>query len=287
MPELPEVEITKRKLEPLKGRKIKGFWSDWPRGLRITGSAKKIDKDIKGRKILSVRRYGKAVVFELEKRKGDKKGEKILAFHQRMSGSLLIRSKADSQKSKVGRQKEHVHAKVLFEDGTELWFKDPRKFGVVWYGKPTKVWNDNYFKCLGPDALDIVFKDFWDRLASHKGMIKPLLLRQDFIAGVGNIVADESLWAAKINPQKTVDTMSKQEMARLFFALQKVITQSIKAQGTTLQNWGHPDGKAGRFQNNFRVYGQKGRACPRCKHVILRIVVGGRGTWICPGCQPR
>jgi len=285
MPELPEVEITKRKLEPLKGRRIKGFWSDWPRGLRITGSVKKIDKDIKGRKILSGGRYGKAIVFELEKRKGDKKGEKILAFHQRMSGSLLIRSKVDSQKAKVDGQKDYVHAKVLFEDRTELWFKDPRKFGVIWYGKPTKVWNDNYFKCLGPDALDIAFKDFWDRLTSHRGMIKPLLLRQDFIAGVGNIVADETLWEARIHPTTAITSLSKKAMRELFWALKKVLRRAIKAQGTTIQFWAQPDGEAGQFQEYFRVYGRRNKLCVQCKGKIIRIVVGSRGTWICPGCQ--
>jgi len=291
VPELPEVEITTRKLQPLIGNTIQSFWND--RAVTV--------KNICGRKILRIFRRGKAVVFELS-------GNRVLAFHQRMSGKLIIKSadsfcsaqggdlfnppivKANdsplkSQKLSALLMRKHIHCKVFFADKTELWFHDSRKFGVVWYGIPKKVYSDKYFRNLGPDALDIREKTFILQMQNRRGVIKALLLNQHFLAGVGNIVADETLWRAKIHPQSRIENMQPAARRALYSALQAVLKRSIKAQGTTLRDWGHPDGQAGGFQRLLSVYGRAGQPCRRCGIKIERIVATGRGTHLCCKCQ--
>ena len=283
MPELPEVETTTKKLQPLVGKQIKSFNGDWPRGARIS-TLNFIRRDIAGRKIISISRVGKSILFKLAVRSA-KDEERILAFHQRMSGRLLIvESRSKNHESRKSEEK-HVRVKILFLGGAELLFIDPRKFGVVWYGKPEEVMRDTYFSSLGADALAVPFKEFRERLVGHKGMLKAILLRQDIFAGIGNIVADEMLWEAKIHPKRNALTLGEKEIKALFMAMKTVLKRSIKAQGTTLRDWRHPDGESGNFQNLMRVYGQKGKLCKRCGHKITRMVVVGRGTWVCPNCQ--
>lgn len=279
MPELPEVETTVRKLKFLVGKTITGFKSDWPRGVK--GSALRfIEKDIQGKRILSASRLGKAIIFALT-------GGRTLAFHQRMSGRIVVLNlKRIDQSLKLNMEEKHIRVKILFRDSEVLLFHDPRKFGVVWYGTQQEVMRDPYFATLGKDALYISYKEFKDGLRTHKGMIKPILLRQDIFSGIGNIVADETLWEAKIHPQRRAETLKEEEVKKLFSALKYVLKRSIRAQGTTLRDWGHPDGARGHFQKLVRVYGRKGGRCMRCKNGITRIVLGGRGTWLCKACQP-
>ena len=277
MPELPEAEITKRKLSVLEGKTIAGFWCDWPRALRIVKSAARINRDIKGFKISKLRRRGKAIFIDLSG-KGEKR---LLAFHQRMSGKLIISSKSDNQNIK----KSHIRAKLFFTDGMELLFIDPRKFGIVWYGSAEKVMRDSYLASLGPDMLSLSLTGFKNRL-NKKGMVKPVLLRQDVVAGIGNIIADESLWRSKIHPTRQACGLSDKEITKLYDSIKQVIALGIKKGGTSMRDWGHPDGNKGRFQENFKVYARKGGLCYDCKSgKIKRILVGGRGSWICPKCQ--
>lgn len=283
MPELPEVETTTKKLQLLVGRQIKSFSGDWPRGARIS-TLNFIARDIRGREIISISRTGKSILFRLG-RASEKGAERILAFHQRMSGRLIVKPKNNIRGTKLKEADKHIRVKIKFRDGDELWFHDARKFGVVWYGKPEEVMRDTYFASLGADALTVSFKEFRERLIGHNGMIKAILLRQDIFAGIGNIVADEMLWDAKIHPKRNAANLSESEVRALFSAMKTVLKRSIKAQGTTLRDWGHPDGESGNFQNLMRVYGQKGKLCRRCGHKISRMVVGGRGTWICAYCQ--
>ena len=267
MPELPEVETTKRKLLILKGKVVESFFTDWEKGLRGPLSLDALKKDIQGKKVEDIQRKGKAVVFVLSK-------NTILAFHQKMSGSLFL-------KPLNCQIEKHVHNVVRFQD-VALQFRDPRKFGVVWYGNEKDVFNESYFKTLGLDALSISLNEFEQRLLKHKGALKPLLLRQDAFAGIGNIIADETLFLAGISPKRNARDISRGEIVALHKSLQSVLQESIKAQGTTLRDWGHPDGSRGRFQNLLKIYGKK--ECPK-GHKIQRIVVGGRGTWMCEKCQ--
>ena len=276
MPELPEAEITKRKLAPLIRKTIASFSCDWPRGLRVARSTRDSNRDIRGRRVRSIHRHGKVIFLELGGRVNV--GRRTMAFHQRMSGRLEIPPR-DTKPTK------HVHHILTISHGPALWFHDPRKFGVIWYGKPEQVKKEPYHLTLGSDGLTITLAGFKARLREHRGMIKPLLLRQDVVAGIGNIVADEALWEARLNPKRRVHTLKDAEIIRLFRAMKNVFRRGIRAQGASLRDWADPLGESGKFQKYFRVYGRGGEKCPRSRTPIKRIVVGGRGTWICPRCQ--
>jgi formamidopyrimidine-DNA glycosylase len=293
MPELPEVEITRRKLEVLVSKDLQGFWTDTTKNIYSSLSPAEIAEDIFERKIIGIERIGKVIFFPLGVARGIATAlkefaheERLLAFHQRMSGSFLIINPASDLPQKTPNSSDkYVHTKLFFIDGTELWFRDPRKFGTVWYGLPEVVQEHAYLKRLGPDALDLTFEDFTEALLPYSGTIKPLLLRQDILAGIGNIVVDEMLWHSKIHPKTRLETLSSDELGRLYTWLQHVLQTSIAAKGSTLKDWSHPDGDSGSFQTIMKVYGRKGDPCERCKTAIVRIVVGSRGTWICPECQ--
>ncbi len=223
-------------------------------------------------KVTDIKRIGKVLKLELSG-----KTSRILAFHKRMSGRLLITNETSAPK--------HVHAVVSFSDGSYLWLNDPRKFGRIWYGDKQSFLTDPYLSSLGPDALGVSLSIFKERLTRHKGMIKPVLLRQDVVAGIGNIIADETLWASKVHPRRPISKLSAAIIKNLHAQLQKVLRRGIRAQGTTLRDWQHPDGTDGSFQDYFKVYGRGAQLCARCGGMIKRIVVGSRGTWICAKCQ--
>jgi formamidopyrimidine-DNA glycosylase len=290
MPELPEVETVKEKLKPLKGKIASRFYSNWPQGLKITKNTGDVSRDIKDRKIVRIWRYGKVLFIGLSsKNQEDNNINRLLVFHLRMSGRLYIAHHKRRNNNNFADYKhtdnKHVRAGVIFADGTELLFNDPRKFGTVWYGAPELIIADSYFSKLGPDARRINYQNFENRLRAHRGMIKPLLLKQSILAGVGNIVADETLWESKIHPRKPVLKLKAADVKKLHRALQKIIERGIRAGGATLKDWKRPDGTAGEFIKYMKVYGRKGKSCSRCGTKIQRIVVGGRGTWICPKCQ--
>lgn len=273
MPELPEVEITRQRLKTLlKGRRIVGFSTDWPRGLKMTTPAK-LRSDIKGRRILDVERRGKVIFFQLSG-----KPPRSLAMHLRMSGRLEI---APSRKTKD----LWTRFAWKLDKSRELRFIDPRKFGVVWYGSDGDFSRDPYLGRLGRDPRAVSGKDFLRIFQSARGMAKPFILRQDVFSGIGNIIADEALWKARVHPQKSIPDMSASQIALLRRAILKTIRDILASGGTTLRNWGGPDGMTGSYQRRRMVHGRAGKPCPRCAAILRRIVVGGRGTTICPHCQ--
>ncbi|MDP3785172.1 MAG: DNA-formamidopyrimidine glycosylase [bacterium] len=250
MPELPEVETTKRKLEPLLiGKRI---------------------LNLEQRKILKLERRGKVILIYLS-------GNRILGFHQRMSGKLLVVPHDFIDK--------HIRFRFRLSSGKDLIFHDVRKFGVRWYGPTGKVLKDRYLSKLGPDPLKIDFKQFGKRLKAHQGMIKPLLLRQDVFAGIGNIVANEVLWKAKIHPRRKIEKSRESEIKNLYVALRFILKKSIRLGGTTMRDWLHPDRSEGRYYKKRFVYQRVGEKCKRCGGIIKRIKVGSRGTFICEKCQ--
>lgn len=282
MPELPEVEITRRVLLPLiRGRIILGFWTDWPKGLkaasgqRIADSAKWMAADIRGRRILGVERRGKVLFFRLSG-----KPERVMAIHLRMSGSMEVVKAAGATEDS-----RWVHVRWQLSGSRELRFVDPRKFGLVWYGAPEDLQKDPYLGGLGVDANGPTQEAFVAALRGRGGMIKPLLLRQDVIAGIGNILADESLWHAGIHPKAGIADLDNAALGRLHGGLAKTIRTVLASGGTSMRNFRHPDGNAGRYQERRFVYGRAGQSCPRCRTILERIVVGSRGTTICPNCQ--
>jgi formamidopyrimidine-DNA glycosylase len=277
MPELPEVEITTRKLKPLLlGRKILDFSTDWPYGLRGL-RYKEAAYDIKGRKVLSLARLGKVIVIYLS-------GNRLLAIHQKMSGKVLILPRGFNDK--------HIHYRFLLSATKggrkeELVLHDVRKFAVVWYGTRKEILREKFFVKLGRDPLKLSFVEFKRILLAHKGILKPLLLRQDIFAGIGNIVADESLWKARLHPRYRVQMLKTDELRRLYIALLYILKKSIALGGTTMRNWRHPDLAAGGYYEKRYVYGREGLPCRRCGEVIRREVVGSRGTYLCVWCQKK
>ncbi len=270
MPELPEVEITTRKLKTLIiGKRILNFWTDYPAAI-LSSNPKLIFRDILNRKIESIERRGKAILLFLG-------GKRILELNQKMSGKILV--------IPSGLIDKHIHHRFLISGGKEIVFHDIRKFGRIWYGKTSEVLADRFFVKLGCDPLNISFSEFQKLLTFGQGMIKPLLLRQDIFSGIGNIIADESLWKAKIHPKTFIDNLSSQDKNQLYKALKFIIRKSIKLGGSSMQDWLHPDGKLGGYYPKRYVYNRAGNPCKRCRTLIEKIFLNSRGTFFCPKCQ--
>jgi formamidopyrimidine-DNA glycosylase len=265
MPELPEVETTVRRLrQPLIGRTFTGTSVMWPPMVRPPGV--ELNDRLPGQRIQSIRRRAKYLVFELS-------GGDRLIIHLKMSGDLRVCEAADA----LDR-----HDRIVFEldDGNQLRFNDTRKFGRVYLlAEPGAVLGR-----LGPEPLSGWFgeADFLALFERRSGRIKPLLMDQTFIAGIGNIYADESLFEAGIHPLRAADTLSETEKRRLYHAIRQVLSLAIRHQGSTLRDATY---REGRYQDRFCVYGQHGRPCARCGSMIERVRVGQRYAHFCPACQ--
>ncbi len=275
MPELPEVEITARKLEKsgLIGRKLAYFKFLSPKQFRSHISAQIVKKDVIGRKIERIWRKGKVIFIDLGGHQ-----PRIMAFHLKMSGRLLVVVK----KEPVDKSVRFIAG---FKDGRELRFKDPRRFGIVWYDSPEKLFENKYLSSLGPDMLGVSYLEFKKRLLYRTGAIKAVLLRQDVFSGIGNIIADEALWFSKIHPKEKVQNLRARDIIRLYGNLKKIINEILKAGGTSMRDWGHPDNETGGYQNRFKIYGQA--RCPRCGFTAVKIKVAGRSSSVCPKCQTK
>lgn len=269
MPELPEVETSVRALRPsLLNRTITNVRNTWPRHVVVPPLAE-LQERIRGRQIEAITRRGKFLVFTLS-------DDETLIIHLRMSGHLSV----------VGAEEPvdaYTHTRFSLDDGRELRFRDPRKFGCVYLvHDPQEVLGK-----LGPEPLEPGFtvETLQERLHGRRRLLKPLLLDQSFIAGVGNIYADEALFYARLHPQRTTDTLTAEEITALHAGLQKALSEGIAREGASITTYLKPDGQKGDMQNAMAVYGQEELPCPRCGTPIKRIVLGGRGTHFCPNCQ--
>jgi formamidopyrimidine-DNA glycosylase len=270
MPELPEVESIVQRLRqgkdaiPLIGRLITHASLHWPRHI-IQPSVSSFRRKIKGRAIKDLSRRGKYLVFTLDKG--------YLLIHLRMSGDLYL--------SPVNEPRGPYDHTIFFLDGPwQLRFSDARKFGLIYLlEKPGIILNR-----LGPEPLDPTFtpQDLSKRLKKHRRMLKPLLLDQSFIAGLGNIYTDEALHYAGIHPCVRSDTLSEDQANKLYDGIQATLREGLRQNGASI-DWVY---RGGNFQNQFRVYQREGEPCLICSTPIERIVVGQRGTHICPHCQP-
>jgi formamidopyrimidine-DNA glycosylase len=270
MPELPEVETVARGLRSLLiGRTIGDAVVGWPRTI-AQPKAEEFAKGIVGRRVDSVGRRGKYVVIGLDRG--------YLLIHLKMSGQLQV-VRADEPVDK------HVHLLLGLDDGRQLRFRDVRKFGRVHLvGDPGEV-----TARLGPEPLpdDFTLAEFRRLLTRRRGRLKPLLLNQHFLAGLGNIYADEALFVARLHPLRKADSLTPLEQARLYGAIRAVLQGAVEGRGTTLADGGYTDarGEMGTYQEQLAVYGQGGKPCLRCLSSIERIVVGGRSAHFCPRCQ--
>ncbi|MFH0750258.1 MAG: bifunctional DNA-formamidopyrimidine glycosylase/DNA-(apurinic or apyrimidinic site) lyase, partial [Chloroflexota bacterium] len=281
MPELPEVETVARDLRGLiVGATITGADGDWPRAIASHPTVEDFAAAVAGRRVEAVGRRAKLLVVELS-------GGAALTIHLKMTGQLFVvpaTTPAD----------RHVHVRLALADGREVRFRDMRKFGRVgcWPRDPaTGAVLDpgagvELFAATGPEPLDDAFTvgAFRRRLRLRRGRLKPLLLDQGFIAGVGNIYADEALWRARLHPLRGAATLRRPDEARLYRGLRAILAEAIERRGSSIDDYTAPDGD-GSMQERLEVYQRTGEPCPRCGRPIRRIVVGARATHFCSWCQ--
>lgn len=265
MPELPEVETIARKLRPeLVGKRILKADLLWSRTL-ATPNSTEFKKQIKGQEIREIGRRAKYFVIKLS--------DYHLFIHLRMSGDLYI---------KEGDTAPEKHDRLIFSldpGGNKLVFNDTRKFGRVWLVQDP----DEVIGGLGPEPLSEEFtvQMLYEGLQSRHRQLKPLLLDQSFLAGMGNIYADEALHKARLHPLAKSDSVNRKQAGALWQAIREVLMEGIHRNGASI-DWVY---RGGEFQNYFRVYDRKDQPCPVCGTAIERLVVGQRGTHICPNCQ--
>jgi formamidopyrimidine-DNA glycosylase len=271
MPELPEVETIAQTLREgtnlvpgIVGKTISGADVFWDRTIEEP-TAQEFNQRIVGQQIVSIGRRGKYLVFTLS--------EDTMLVHLRMSGDLLVGPVGETLAN-------HVRVALTLEDNLQLAFNNPRKFGRIWLLADPK----RYFAKLGPEPLDskLTSEEFAKGLASRSRQLKPLLLDQVFIAGLGNIYVDEALHLAKLHPLTKANTISQAKGEELLAAIRSVLKEGIRRNGASI-DWVY---RGGNFQNHFRVYQQTGEPCQECGTPVRRITVGQRGTHFCPNCQP-
>jgi len=260
VPELPEVETVVRSVAPyLTGRRIvsAAFTSRFV----TPGNRAKLAERVAGRTIRQVRRRGKFIVVTLD--------QGLLSIHLGMTGKLLMDGPAGA----------HTHGVFTLDRGTLL-YDDPRQFGRI-------EWSPTRIEKLGPEPLEIGLEEFVQRLRSRKSRVKPLLMNQSFLAGLGNIYVDEALFTAGIHPLAIASRISEARAAKLHQAIQEILRLAIEHRGSSISDYVDADGQRGFFQVMHRVYGRGGEPCLKCGTPVRRIVVGQRGTHFCPQCQKR
>lgn len=270
MPELPEVETVVRGLRPnLIGRVITGMWYDWLRTIH-SPMPDEFAARISGQRVRAVERRAKYILIHLE--------SETLMVHLKMTGRLYVAARDELQDAD-----RWVHVKFSLDDGSELRFSDSRKFGRVYLTADVASITGN----LGPEPLEDAFTEdvFRDRLAGRSRQIKVLLLDQTFIAGVGNIYADEALHRARIHPLNRSERLNDTEISSLYQTVRAALSDGINHEGASINWYRKADGSKGNSQDHFYVYGRDGQPCLNCGHQIEKIWVGQRGTHFCPSCQ--
>jgi formamidopyrimidine-DNA glycosylase len=262
MPELPEVETVVRSVAAhLAGRRIVS--TQFTSRFVTPGSRAKLSRKLAGRRIEAVTRRGKFILIALD--------QGTLTVHLGMTGKLLVEGEAG----------EHTHGVFTLDDGLLL-YHDPRQFGRIEFsdGAPPRVAR------LGPEPLEISFDEFRARLR-RKARMKALLLNQAFLAGLGNIYADESLFAAGIHPLTMANSLSAARTSKLYTSIRGILTHAIQLGGSSISDYVNARGERGWFQMEHRVYGREGEPCANCGRPIRKILVAQRGTHYCPHCQKK
>ena len=276
MPELPEVETVGRLIRPkLVGRTISDVHVGWARTLGGLSKPQFAEKLI-GTRIKAVWRRGKYLVFDLKR---GRYGAGCIVGHLRMTGRMHVESKSWNP---------GAHSRVRFDldNGRVFHFIDVRKFGrLIWSEAPELVW-----PTLGPEPLgsDFTVEWFHSALRSRKRQLKPLLLDQSFLAGLGNIYVDESLHKAGLHPLRSSASIRAPAASKLHAAIRTTLAEAIEREGSSFDAFYRtPEGQPGSYQDQFLVYGRHGKPCRKCGQQITRLVVGQRGTHICTRCQPK
>jgi formamidopyrimidine-DNA glycosylase len=281
MPELPEVETVARDLRGLvTGATIAGARVSWVRTLR-SQDPDAFAAAVVGRTITGTSRRAKLVVLDL-----DDGG--AITIHLKMTGQLFVVA-ADQPVD------PYVRLVLEFDDGRELRFRDIRKFGRVGLARREpgaagdlrgELGGEKGFKGFGPEPLDEAFtaRVFRRRIRARKGRLKPLLLDQSFIAGIGNIYADEALWESRLHPLRSASSLRPADEGRLYRAIRRLLAEAVERRGSSIDDYTAPDGD-GSMQERLLVYQRAGEPCPRCGRPVRRVIVGGRATHFCSWCQ--
>jgi formamidopyrimidine-DNA glycosylase len=280
MPELPEVETVARDLRGLVvGARITGVRCSWLKTLR-SGDPAAFAAAVVGRTITGTSRRAKLVVLDLD-------DGSAITIHLKMTGQLfVVRSGA--------MEDPYLRLVLTFEDGRELWFRDIRKFGRVGVARREGPAGDlvgelggaKGFKGFGPEPLESSFtvRRFRAGIRGRRGRLKPLLLDQGFLAGVGNIYADEALWAARLHPLRSAASLRPADEGRLYREIRRILAEAVERRGSSIDDYTAPDGD-GSMQERLLVYQRAGEPCMRCGRPIRRIVIGARSTHFCSWCQ--
>jgi formamidopyrimidine-DNA glycosylase len=278
--ELPEVEVMRRDLEKdVVGRRVAEVdvrpSRNAMRVIRRHAKRKEFADRLVGRKFTRSERRGKYVLLSMDN--GD-----VLVTHFGMSGQFIRANKRVAVAP-------HTHVIITFQQGGDLRFVDPRTFGELFVASPDEIGKVKELQHIAIDPLDHVFtwQAFGGALAQRASKMKQLLMDQRFVSGLGNIYSDEVLFAAGIRHDRMSDTLSSQEVRRLYRAMQEVLQEAIRFRGTTLDDEAYVDlfGKPGEFQGELKVYGREGQPCRRCRTPIQAVRIAGRNAYLCPQCQ--
>jgi len=266
MPELPEVETIRQQLkEKILGKEIEEVIVKDKRSIKGI-SKNKFIKKVTHQKFMDILRRGKVLIFKL-------KENLFIVVHLRLTGWFILSKEIEK------------FSRVIFKlsDGYLLNFCDSRMFGEI---KLMEEWqNLPIIKEMGPEPLELDFDRFFKLFEKKKTKIKPLLMDQKFLAGVGNVYSQEALFCAGIHPERRADKISEEEYKKLFKCLISILKKAIKMKGSSVDTYRQIDGEEGEYISFLKVYQKEGAPCVRCKTPIKRKIIGGRGTYFCPHCQ--
>ncbi len=285
MPELPEVEITKRILSKHSVNKVIKDIEVRNDNLRYKVSSDFI-KIIKGSKIKKILRRSKYILFYLD-------NNYVVIAHLGMSGKILLQLNNSNNLLKTSFYfdnafSKHDHLEFIFSDNTKMIYNDPRRFGFFILDKLSNLKKNKFLRKLGPEPFNkIIQKETTNKMLKSKKNIKNLLMDQTFMSGIGNIYANEILFASSINPNRISSNLNNYETQNLFKNIKIILKKAIKLGGSSIKDFKYLDGKSGKFQNEFKVYNKENLKCPRkgCNGIISRVVSVGRATFFCIKCQ--
>lgn len=273
MPELPEVETVRRTLGQLvAGKTIESVRVHLPRIIQHPDDIEMFCTLLAGQTIRSVERRGKFLRLLLDRF--------VLVSHLRMEGRYGVYEAEEALE-------KHTHVVFRFTDGTELRYKDVRQFGTMHLFEPGEDMTTPPLCKLGLEPLDDDFSAAKLKavIADKPTKIKPLLLNQEYIVGLGNIYVDEALYKARIHPERPANTLTKRELNALHAAIVSTLREAVEAGGSSIKSYVNGQGEMGMFQQQLSAYGRKGEPCSRCMEPIVKTVLAGRGTHFCPKCQ--
>ncbi|MBS8265175.1 DNA-formamidopyrimidine glycosylase [Mesobacillus boroniphilus] len=273
MPELPEVETVRRTLEVLTiGKEIKEVSVFWPKMIKRPNEVEQFNDALKGQTIKEIGRRGKFLIFYTE--------FFALVSHLRMEGKYGVFNTEDPVD-------KHTHVIFHFNDGSELRYKDVRKFGTMHLYEKGKEFETQPLADLGPEPFSEDFSVEWlsEKLKKTNRKIKPALLDQKILVGLGNIYVDEALFRAKIHPERIANSLTAEEESVLYREIVSTLSEAVEKGGSTIRSYVNSQGQIGMFQLQLFVYGRKNEPCKVCGAPLEKTVVGGRGTHYCPSCQ--